>query len=579
MQRSSPFQFVPLAACLLLGSVKAGVCQTAPPLTGPTNPVLPPVQDIQPPTSTPTPEPPSLLPPPDQLLPLPEPATPAQPIPGEVPDTIVVERFEVVGSTVFTAADFAEVTARFTKRPISLTELFQARTAVTQLYLDRGYITSGAFIPPQKLQGGVVTIQVIEGRLEDIQVSGTTRLDPGYIRSRLAIATAPPLHRDRLLEALQLLQLNPLIQTLAAELSAGTTPGTNLLQVKVTEAPTFQAQLLFDNDRSPSVGTDRRQIQLSEGNLLGFGDSIGLTYTNTDGSNALDASYTLPLSPYNTTLTLAYGTTSSQVIERPFNVLDITSASRYYELTLRQPLIQTPSQELALGLIAARRESEALLLGGALPFPAPGSDAQGRTRISALRFFQDYTSRSSTDVIALRSQLSFGLGLLDATINANPPDTRFVAWRGQGQYVRLLAPDLLLLVRGDLQFADRPLVALEQFSLGGLETVRGYRRDLLVADNGFLASVGLRIPVLRIPEINSLVQVEPFVDVGTVWNQSGGSTLTTTTLASTGLGLRWQVVDRLTARFVWGIPLVSVPRSSNTWQENGLYFSIVYTPF
>src|SRR5919202_727806 len=101
----------------------------------------------------------------------------------------------------------------------------------------------GPLTPPQTLQGGVVTIQVVEGSLESINVTGTRRLNPDYIRSRIAIATNKPLNRERLLEALQLLQLNPLIQNLSAELSAGTEPGLSLLEVKVTEAKTRRLQL------------------------------------------------------------------------------------------------------------------------------------------------------------------------------------------------------------------------------------------------------------------------------------------------------------------------------------------------
>ena len=100
-------------------------------------------------------------------------------------------------------------------------------------------------------------------------------------------------------------------------------------------------------------------MQLSEANLLGLGDRLNVAYTNTDGSNALDASYLLPLNPHNGTLSFNFGTASSNVIERPFNALDIQSSSRYYELTFRQPLVQTPIQEFALGVTAARIESEA----------------------------------------------------------------------------------------------------------------------------------------------------------------------------------------------------------------------------
>lgn len=297
---------------------------------------LPPPQDVQPPAPSPlpTPQPPQLLPPPAELL---QPSSPdiqpQLPTPEDVPQTITVQQFEVVGSTVFSPEELAKVTAEFTNRPITLAELFQARSKITELYVSKGYITSGAYIPPQTIQSGVIKIQVVEGKLEDIQISGTRKLNSNYVRSRLAIATSPPLNRDKLLEALQLLQLDPLIQNLSAELSAGARPGTSVLQVQVREANSFSSQLALDNGRSPSVGSFRRRIQAREGNVLGLGDGLSLAYTNTDGSNTFDTSYTLPLNPRNGTLSFNFGTSSSNVIEEPFNILDIQSSSRYYEFS------------------------------------------------------------------------------------------------------------------------------------------------------------------------------------------------------------------------------------------------------
>ncbi|NJL87894.1 MAG: ShlB/FhaC/HecB family hemolysin secretion/activation protein [Leptolyngbyaceae cyanobacterium SM1_1_3] len=252
--------------------------------------------------------------------------------------TVVIERFNFLDSTVFSQEQLAAVTAPYTQRPVTFAEILQARSAVTQLYVENGYRTSGAIFPPQQLQNGVATIQVIEGRLEAIAVNGTRRLRPEYISSRLGIGTSPPLNVNRLLERLQLLQLDPLIESISADLQAGTQPGTNVLVVAVTEADSFDVTYTLDNNRSPSVGSVRHQIEVNEGNLLGFGDGLSLGYSTTDGSSGFDLSYTVPLNPRSGTLRLALGTTDSSVIEAPFDILEIDAESRFYELTLRQPV-------------------------------------------------------------------------------------------------------------------------------------------------------------------------------------------------------------------------------------------------
>lgn len=548
---------------------------------------FPPPQDVQPPSPKPlpTPSPPPQLPPASELL------KPSQPIPTpdeRLPETsqiFTIKQFEVIGSTVFSPEKLNQILVDYINKPITFAQLLEARSKITELYIKEGYITSGAYIPEQTLTDGVAQIEVIEGKLEDIEITGTRRLNPNYIRSRIANGASTPLNQKRLLESLQLLQLNPLIQNLSAELSAGSRPGANLLAIKVTEADTFNTQIVLDNGRSPSVGSFRRQVQINEANLLGIGDSISLAYSNTGGSNTIDASYSLPLNPRNGTLTFSYGNTSAAIIERPFNTLDIESASQYYELTFRQPLLQTPNQEFALGITASRRESDissSLFEQENVPLSllSPGADEEGRTRVTALRFFQEWTSRNSQEVIAARSQFSLGTGAFNATINDTAPDSRFFAWRGQAQWVRQLSPDSLLLIRGDVQLASTTLLASEQFGLGGINSLRGYRQDFLLRDNGALASVELRLPVLRVSEWNSVLQVTPFVDVGTAWNNSSDRDENdNNTLASVGLGLRWSQGNNFTAGVEWGIPLVSVDTQGNTWQENGLYFFVQYNLF
>ena len=497
---------------------------------------------------------------------------------SKIPESITVNSFEVVGSSVFSPEELQKVTKPYTQRPLSFAELFQARSAITKLYTDNGYVNSGAYIPPQEMNSGKITIQVLEGELEAINVTGTKRLSPNYIRKRLEIAAGKPVNVDSLLEALQMLRLNPLIDNVSAELSAGVRPGTSLLDIEVREASAFSVSSNFDNARSPSVGTNRRGVGLTHNNLLGFGDKFDFKYTNTDGSDSFDFAYAIPLNARNGRLSFSSGTNSNDVIEEPFNPLDIESESRYYELNLRQPLIQKPNTEVTVGLAFSRTESETFLLD--TPFAlSRGANEEGETRISAVRFFQEWVNRNEKQVIAARSQFSLGVDIFDATINKDAPDSSFFAWRGQGQWVRRLDEDFLFLLRGDVQLSTSSLVPLEQFRVGGFDSVRGYRQDFVLGDNGLFASAEVRIPLFRIPSLGAVVQLAPFFDIGTVWNNNDDLQISNDILPSVGLGLNFSASDRFNARLDWGIPLVDVDTDKNSLQENGIYFSINYNFF
>lgn len=515
----------------------------------------------------------------DDLLPPIQPPAPAS-RPEGVTATFFVETIQIVGSTVFSQADLADLVAPYLGRQVHFSELLDLRDAITKRYVTAGYVTSGAIIPPQTLLDDTVTIQVVEGELTDIMVTGLGRLNPAYVRSRIGLVSSPPLNIDRLLAGLQRLQLDPLIATVAADLQAGNRPGTSRLVVDVTEADSFTASLGLDNNGSPSAGTGQRGLGLSEGNLSGWGDRIGLDYENTDGSNEVNVSYTLPISPNNDTLRLRAGYSNSRIIDPDFDVLDISSDSIYYELGYRHPVIETPTQALALGLILShQRDQTRLGLDNIGPFPlSPGADSQGITQVTALRFVQEWTQRSQRHVLALRSQFSLGLDLLNATINATGPDSRFLAWRGQGQWLQLLAPDTILLLRGEAQLTGDDLLSPEEFGLGGANSVRGYPQDALLHDSGAFLSAELRLPIARMPELDGILQLTPFLDAGAAWN-SGAQLPGPNTLIGTGLGLLWQQGNGLSARLDFGIPLVRLAEDSNGLQENGIYYSIQYSFF
>ena len=491
----------------------------------------------------------------------------------EIPEQIVVKNFDVVGSSVFSQRELDRAIESYRNRPLTLPELFQARSVITKLYTDRGYVSSGAYIPPQELNDGTIKIAVLEGKLEEINVSGTERLSKNYISSRIETAAGQPVDVDSLLSALQLLRLDPLIDNVSAELSAGIRPGTSLLDIQVQEADAFDVSTSFSNNRSPSVGSNQRTVGLNHRNLLGFGDTFSFEYANTDGSNAFDFAYALPVNSQDGTIKAAYSRNSNDVIEDPFNILDIESESRYYELNFRQPIVLKPTQELALGMSITRTESETYFFDERYQL-SRGADEDGETKISAVRFFQEFVNRNDREVLAFRSQFNIGVDAFNSTINGgDEPDSTFLSWRGQSQWVRRLDEDFLLLLRGDAQLSTGSLVPLEQFRLGGINSARGYRQDLSLGDNGLFASAELRIPILRLEKIAGLVQIAPFFDVGTVWN-SDDLEITNATLPSVGVGLNFSMGDSFNARLDWGIPLSNVEGENSSLQEDGIYFSL-----
>ncbi|ELS00294.1 ShlB/FhaC/HecB family hemolysin secretion/activation protein, partial [Gloeocapsa sp. PCC 73106] len=356
-------------------------------------------------------------------------------IPSEtIPRQVKIKSFEFIGNTVFTKEELETAVAQFINQEISFTQLLQIEAMITNLYMQSGYVNSGAVIEAGQIiepDAAVIKIRIFEGAIEDIKILGTQRLNPSYIRNRVAFATEKPFNQKRLLEALQLLQLDPLIKNISAELSAGVRPNLSLLTLTIQEADSFDIIPFINNSGNPSIGSFNRGLGLEQGNLSGIGDKLFLIYTNSDGSNRIDVNYTLPLNPNNSTFTIAGGYSSNEVIERVFQELNLTGEYYYTEISWRQPILRNPAQELALGLTFSRQVSRNYLDGIGFPLSF-GAEDDGNIKISSVSFFQDWLKRSASEVYGLRSQLTLGVNFFDATNNDNNiPDSNFLLWRTQ----------------------------------------------------------------------------------------------------------------------------------------------------
>lgn len=525
------------------------------------------------------PPPPEVTPPLPPALQTPAPGTVQPPV--ELPNVrFRVDRIEVLGSTVL-QPEIEAIVQNFLNRlqnenrDATFDELIDLRSQITQLYVNSGYVTSGAFLPNnQDLTDGVIQIQVVEGELERIDIEGLTRLRQSYVRSRLQRAANIPLNQNDLVQALQLLQIDPLIEQVNAELTAGSSPGRSVLQVSLREAPPFRAGILADNYQTSSTGSEQLSALASYTNILGLGDRISAQYGITEGQDLYDLGYTVPVNALDGTIGLRYTNGNSSIIEAPFDEFGIRSEGSTLSASFRQPLFRSPNEEFALGLSFDVRRSQTFIEDDR-PFSFSEGAENGESRVSVLRFSQEWLSRNRTTVLAARSQFSVGLDLFDATVNDTGTDGRFFSWIGQFQYLQQISPRLVFLTRLNTQLTPDSLLSLERFSLGGIQTVRGYGQNQLVTDNGVSASAELRFSLL---ENSNRLQLIPFIDAGHGWNNRTPDP-EEQTIAGVGLGLLWLITPSLELRLDYGIPLIAVQNRGNSLQDNGFYFSLRYQPF
>lgn len=523
------------------------------------------------------PSPPPAPLPTDATPPLASPSAPSAPAPDASDLRFPIRRIEVTGSQIFMPKDWEGWTKPLEGHEVTLTQLREVADQITQLYLNKGYITSRAVLVDQTITDGVVHIEVIEGALEQpIQVEGTQRLKH-YVISRINRGAKPPLNREKLEDQLRLLKSDPLFTNVEASLRPGQDLGKSILVVRVTEARAFSGFVGADNYSPPGVGSNRFGGGVSYRSLVAAGDELSAAYfrTTADGANVFDLSYRVPVNAQNGTVQFRFAPNNNRIVDPRFDDLGIRGNSELYELSYRQPLVRTPREEFALSIALAVQNGQTFVFDN-LKFPfGLGAEADGSTKTRVLKFGQEYVQRQSTGAWALQSQFSLGLNIGNATLNPAPtPDGRFVSWLGQIQRVQRLSPGQLLIVQADIQLTPDSLLPAQQFVIGGGQSVRGFRQNGRSGDNGFRLSLEDRITVQRDEAGIPVVQFAPFIDLGTVWNNRGNLDVSQGFLAGGGIGFLWQPINGLNIRLDYAVPFVKLRDRGEDAQDKAFYFSV-----
>ena len=517
---------------------------------------------------------------PDQGFVLP----PAPKIPPVTPGArlFTLKRVVFEGNTVLSQDALQPVAAPFIGQAVGVAELEELRQRLTRAYVDRGLINSGAVIRPgQRVDEGVIVYTIEEGTLDQIRVAGQGRLHAEYLKKRLWPDPAKPFDTLLLQERFQLLLQDPLIDRINGRIEPGARPGEARLDLDVTRARPYGMAISLDNHRPPSTGAERLRVAGWVRNLSGWGDVLDASFGLTKGADELALGYAIPITYQDTRLAVRYSRSDSAVIEEPLDAVDVESESESLDLSLTHPLINDLQRRLEVGLTLSVKQNQTYLLGRQFSF-SPGAD-EGQSRVTVLRLIQSFVHRTANHSLALRSTVSWGVDLFGPTIHTpDLPDGQFVAWLGQVQAARRLGVDGgQIVVRGDVQVAEDRLLSLEQFAVGGANTVRGYRENALVRDSGCAVSVEWRYPLVRrqaSPGPSEVLQLVPFMDYGQAWNKGEGQS--DNKLHSAGLGLIYTPNRRLSAELYWARDLAAAALDKReNLQDQGLHFRIEWKVF
>ena len=496
--------------------------------------------------------------------------------------SVVLKRVHFVGNTVLPAQDLQGVVAPFLDRAIGASDLEALRQKVTLLYVERGYVNSGALLAADALNQGTLTLHIVEGKLKEIRLRGLDGLNERYVVDRLADGEEV-FNILTLGERFQLLLTDPLFSHMNGQLLPDAERGKAILNIDIERSRPYQLSLSANNYRPVSIGAQSGTLSGWLRNLTGYGDIFEASYQGPLGEGKASRTalgWRMQLNNRGTQLSLNYDEGASSVIEQPVQTLNVESRLVSKDIGVSQTVFEMLRHKLSIGLNRVVRENRTTLLG--VPFSFVPGEPTGTSKASDWRFWQEYSHRWENQVLALRSTFTFGE---NNQINQNDagtdlgvmPDRRYRIWLGQVQYAHsLLYNGSQLILRLNMQDSPNRLIAMEGMSLGGVNTVRGYRENQLVRDNGVVMNVELDFPVLADGAKQLSINLIPFFDHGRAWNKNEGPAV----ISSVGLAarLRWQglAIDLAAAKRLYNSATIS---SGSNLQDKGFHLQVSYNFF
>ena len=432
--------------------------------------------------------------------------------------SIFVKTIQVEGNTIFDSATLAPLVQVGEGREMSVDELNQLADKITSFYAENGYIITEAYIPQQKVQDGVVKIVVAEGKLGKIQVQGNKKIKSEDVLKRLNKLNSGKVLKEQSLEEV-LLQLNDQIGvTVRSTLRPGDLPGTSDLIVDVTESENYTFGLDGDNFGSRFTGENRFGFTGSAGNLLSLADQVYIRGVKSDENlDYINASYLYFFNEWGFSSKVSYTYTDFN-LGQSLSSLDAGGDANLFVGELGLPIYR--SRSLQLGLIGGfeyRVYENSQPSGtvtsddeiGDLYFGLGGNYLDG---ILGWTFFDGRVQQTLFDGSKTRS-LDRG-GNSDATI-ASLNVTRF-------QNTNVLKSYFILKAIG--QVASDRVLSPDQFSIGGVGTVRGYPLAEFSGDHGFVLSAEYVLPFpLKVPlgfkglHLDEILSIVGFIDWGGVF--------------------------------------------------------------
>jgi hemolysin activation/secretion protein len=481
----------------------------------------------------------------------------------------VARAIVVEGSTVFSAEDFASIIKPYLDQEITVNQLSELASALSELYRKRGYLLSQVLVPDQTIQQGRVRLSAVEGRIQRVQFRGVDEA----MSQRLAdytqsITNVPAIRTEQVESVLLLLNDLPGVTAKGIVVPSDTTPGLADLVVDVEQLKRRGSVEL--NNRGSSTKHDTRLFAEFDvhGVLSAFDNlHVDLLSSGTKEQNYLRSVYDLNVGSKG--LVVGLGGNVSQSGRDVSDTSSVKTHADGWDIHALYPLLRSQTQNVFVRSSLSAFDSVTYV--NAQPL------FREKTRVVRAGLTWDVDDAWGGDNL-LDTELSKGLNALGAQKAGAPDAARpqakvdFTKFNTYFAHLQPLGQNYFMYFALNAQFTSDPLPYAEQFGFGGEAFGRGYRSSVLLGDRGFATKLELRKDIYTEGK-----RWSPYVfaDSGRVWTNSPSSVeVSSASAQSMGAGLNLQLGSSYRAYCEVAKPLSTT--SSSQSRDANIYAGFVF---
>lgn len=466
-----------------------------------------------------------------------------------------LEQVIILDATVYRDDELSPFYVGSVGQTVSLTDVYAIANAITAKYRNEGYVLTRAIVPPQRIEGGRVTIRIVEGFVETVIVEGgpqhLRRVVEGYADK---IKRSRPLHVSTLERYMLLIRDLPGVRADSVLRAAHETPGASHLVVRLDYEP-VEASLNADNRGSKFLGRVQITPMVRLNTFFGTGNQTSLRYVRSGINNGDDPGKLNYFEIRNrqvigsegTAVTVGY----SRVRSRPGFTLsdfDVRNRGERAIANITHPIIRSRRQSLFASVVFEMKNAETDFLDGLL--------SEDRIRTIGANIAYDFVDRFKGTTL-VEFGFTQGLDILSSSKGSATPsraggEADFFKLNATVTRVQRLADNFNLLVALVGQYTEDNMLSPEEFSVGGGVIGRGYDFGEITGDRGFGGKIELQYDGVPDSRYFGDYQLYGFFDFGVAYEVGSGDR---ERLTSAGAGVRFSLIKKVSGFFEIAKPI------------------------